>query len=125
MKKEDESKAFWLKYVWGGLENADLIDHTPSTFRPPPEGQGGHSEAVCPDPFCLAMLLVSWLLFQEVPRGPVCQGIGGCRGNKSKGAGRPLSPPELVIPSQHFHGRNFLAEGRTGLSLVPSLESRS
>ena len=38
MKKEDENKAFWLKHAWGGLENADLVHHIPSTFRPPPEG---------------------------------------------------------------------------------------
>lgn len=36
MQKEDGSQAFWLKYLWGSLESADLV--------PPPVGQGGHSE---------------------------------------------------------------------------------
>ena len=27
MQKEDERQAFWLKYLWGSLESADLVPH--------------------------------------------------------------------------------------------------
>lgn len=76
MQKEDESQAFWLKYLWGSLDSADLV--------PPPWDRAGTQSCVsrsfanaCPPG-----------IMTPVPgstTGACLLGVGGHTGGRAKG----------------------------------------
>lgn len=110
MQKEDERQAFWLKYLWGSLESADLVPH--------------------PRDRAVTQSHVSRSFAQACALGVMTPVLGGTTGAGLLGVGGPClhrrqsKGAELIfIPSQHLHGGTFLADGRTGRSLVSGLES--
>ena len=101
MQKEDGSQAFWLKYLWGSLESADLAPH--------------------PWDRAVTQSCVSRSLVNACPPGIMTPVLGGTTGACLLGVGGHTGGRAKGLS----WSSTFLADGRTGRYLILGLESGS